>query len=453
MESQSYEAHEFTVLNASLRRETLNGKEYLVAPVTLIQFGVLNGSNGPILYEEKDAKETADAWNGMPLLLNHPQKQGRPTSGRDPEIINRYGLGNVYRVTSNGKLAGEAWFDIEKANSVHPGIIEDIENGRKVEVSTGLGLSLEQREGVHNDRTYLSIARNYRPDHLAVIVDGRGACSVDDGCGVNNKSSEEPVEAPNTRNKEPDMATKTEDKERELIVNQLIDCQNCPYDEDDRDTLNEMDMAMLKKCKEMMGKMSKTENELEEERAIANMARQGFTSNGHHIFVGNEGKWEKKNQAVNTPQEIEEEEPVTNKKVTPKKEQPQTMEDWLSTAPPEVVAAFNNAKTFSDNRKTELIEQITNSRFNTFTPEELQTYDLEDVVANGCRIPGLQTIADRIQDQEDQQPVRAPSYIGAAVGNQETLRARRVSVPEPMPNPEDMWGQIYNEHGQTLNRV
>jgi hypothetical protein len=37
----------------------------------------------------------------------------------------------------------------------------------------------------HLGRPYNFVARNYRPDHLAILPDQRGACSIEDGCGLN----------------------------------------------------------------------------------------------------------------------------------------------------------------------------------------------------------------------------------------------------------------------------
>ena len=42
------------LVNASVRRESLHGRSYLVAPTTLIVPGVLNGSMGPLYYPPED---------------------------------------------------------------------------------------------------------------------------------------------------------------------------------------------------------------------------------------------------------------------------------------------------------------------------------------------------------------------------------------------------------------
>jgi len=43
---------------------------------------------------------------------------------------------------------------------------------------------MEEVEGDWNEEHYIAIAHNHRPDHLALLPGGRGACSVEDGCGI-----------------------------------------------------------------------------------------------------------------------------------------------------------------------------------------------------------------------------------------------------------------------------
>jgi hypothetical protein len=66
-----------------VREVVLHGREWLVAPLTLIVPGVLNGSNGPLLYPREEVARDPQAWNGMPLVVYHPtDKLGNNVSGR-----------------------------------------------------------------------------------------------------------------------------------------------------------------------------------------------------------------------------------------------------------------------------------------------------------------------------------------------------------------------------------
>lgn len=171
-------------LSGQVRRETLHGKEFLVAPLSMIVPGVLPGSKGPLLYPEDEVRKNPSAWNNIPIVVNHPMKDGIPVEARSPDILERYQIGTVFNARYNGKLTAEGWFDVERTRKVNTGVYDMLLNGRPIELSTGLYTDNEPFEGVHNGREYKFIARNYRPDHLAILLTSKGACSIKDGCGV-----------------------------------------------------------------------------------------------------------------------------------------------------------------------------------------------------------------------------------------------------------------------------
>ena len=179
------------------RRETLNGKDFIVASATLLMPQVLTGSQGPLLYPADEISKDPATWNGMPLVLRHPVRNGSAVSGRHPRILEQQGLGHVYEASvENGKLTAEAWFDIDAVKRVDNDLDDEhkilprLESGKPIELSTGLFTSNEPKEGTHDGKRYTHIARNYRPDHLAVLPDQTGACSVKDGCGINVNEAE-----------------------------------------------------------------------------------------------------------------------------------------------------------------------------------------------------------------------------------------------------------------------
>lgn len=168
------------------RRERVDGRDYIVAPVSMVVTGVLPGSQGSLYYPPDEITRSVDAWNGMPVVMNHPYEMGSPVSARHPRILSKQGVGHIYNSGyKNNKLRAEAWIDIEKANRVDPNLVGNIERGNRIEVSTGLFTDNEPRTGVYNGRQFTHVARNYRPDHLAILPNERGACSNDDGCGIN----------------------------------------------------------------------------------------------------------------------------------------------------------------------------------------------------------------------------------------------------------------------------
>jgi hypothetical protein len=179
-------------LAGKARRASLDGRPHLAVDMVLIVPGVLNGSRGPLLYPPEELRKDPSAWNAMPLVVNHPSVNGSPVSARRPEVLEKSGVGTVFgaRVDDGGRLVAEGWFDTEKTRRVEPGVLASLEAGRPVELSTGLFLDDEPApEGaVFNapggPRPYVAVARNLKPDHLAVLPGAKGACSIADGCGV-----------------------------------------------------------------------------------------------------------------------------------------------------------------------------------------------------------------------------------------------------------------------------
>lgn len=168
-----------------VRREMLEGEDHLVVPTVMIVEGVLTGNNGPILYPNEENEKSVSSWNHMPIVVYHPKHAGKPVSARQPEVLNSRKVGLVLETTnSDGKLKNESWLNISRLKSVDKRILDKIENKEKVEVSTGLTATVEKREGVFNDKKYTGVARDYQPDHLAILPDQIGACSVADGAGL-----------------------------------------------------------------------------------------------------------------------------------------------------------------------------------------------------------------------------------------------------------------------------
>lgn len=163
-------------------------KWWLVAPLTTIPAdGILNGSKGPGFYPSAETMAAVKAWDGMPLTAYHPMdEQGRHTSARADGVLDRQGIGVVRDSVWNGKLQHKGWFDEERTKKVNPLIYTNLKNGIPIETSTGLYTDNVDapRGSNHRGRPYTWIARNHRPDHIAVLPDQVGACSINDGCGV-----------------------------------------------------------------------------------------------------------------------------------------------------------------------------------------------------------------------------------------------------------------------------
>lgn len=182
------------IATGSIRRETLNGREYIVAPISLIVPGVLVGNKGPLLYPPDEVSKNPSAWDGHPIVVNHPIINGRPVSAHDERVKPNW-IGFLKNTVYNGKLRAEGWFDVERTRAADMRVLNALNSGMPLESSTGLiTKNTPVNNGEHNGVRYTAIARNYRPDHLAVLPDHVGACSIKDGCGVLVNQEGEPVE-------------------------------------------------------------------------------------------------------------------------------------------------------------------------------------------------------------------------------------------------------------------
>lgn len=174
----------------TIRREQHQGRAHIVVPVVMLVEGVLNGSHGPLLHEESEFGKYPEAWNGIPVVVYHPKRNGQNVSANIPEVIEKEIVGRTYNTMSEGKkLKAEAWLDEERLRTISPVAMQAILEQVPLDVSVGVFNDEEGDPGEYarEDGTMLSyeaIAKNHRPDHLALLPGGKGACSWEDGCGI-----------------------------------------------------------------------------------------------------------------------------------------------------------------------------------------------------------------------------------------------------------------------------
>lgn len=162
----------------------LEGREHYVCPVVMAVEGVLNGSNGALFYPADELRKSVSQWNGRPVVIFHPDMYVSSLAG-NPAIFNKQKVGTLFNAKfEKNALKAEAWLDPERLKTVDKRVLEAIQNKQMVEVSTGVIVELEEKSGTFNARSYIAIARNYKPDHLALLPDKIGASSIADGAGL-----------------------------------------------------------------------------------------------------------------------------------------------------------------------------------------------------------------------------------------------------------------------------
>lgn len=170
------------------------GEKHLVVPVVMMVEGVHNGSHGPLFHPATELGKFPEVWNGIPVIVRHPQKNGMYVSANSPDIVDEQVIGRVYNTRmEDGKLKADVWINENKAIKVYPEILGYLHSGKPIDVSVGVFTEDELTPGEWNGEQYIGIAKNHRPDHLALLPNEKGACSLEDGCGlgINKKGGDE----------------------------------------------------------------------------------------------------------------------------------------------------------------------------------------------------------------------------------------------------------------------
>jgi hypothetical protein len=168
------------------------GEKHLVVPVVMMVEGVHAGSHGPLYHPAEELGKIPESWNGIPVVVYHPEdERGFYVSANSPELVDERVIGRVYNTRfEDGKLKAEAWINENRAAQVAPEILKLLREGKAVDVSVGVFTDDDMIPGEWKNEKYIGVARNHRPDHLAILPNERGACSLEDGCGLGVNENE-----------------------------------------------------------------------------------------------------------------------------------------------------------------------------------------------------------------------------------------------------------------------
>jgi len=184
-EKQQMDVYFQTTTAYTVRKEIFDGKDYLVVPVIMMVEGVHHGSHGAVLHTAEELGKFPASWDGIPVTLGHPKVDGQYVSANTPEILKDWAIGTIFNTRMDGKdLKAEAWIDETKLIAFSPKTATRINNGEIIEVSIGVFSDEDIIEGFYGIEQYSAIAKNHRPNHLALLPDEVGACSIMDGCGL-----------------------------------------------------------------------------------------------------------------------------------------------------------------------------------------------------------------------------------------------------------------------------
>ena len=171
------------------------GREHLVVPVIALMDGVIHAVNAatPERVTIEGLTKAAASWNGRPVVLGHPTRNGRQCSANDPAILESHGIGTIFNSHVEGmKLLMEAWIDVAKATAVKgAAFVQSMRNAEPCEVSVGAFVTTDSVPGVHSlsGKSYKGSWLETIGDHLAMLPGGRGACSIEMGCGAHRAAT------------------------------------------------------------------------------------------------------------------------------------------------------------------------------------------------------------------------------------------------------------------------
>lgn len=447
-----------------------NGVRYWVTPVVMLREGVHNGTKGPLFYPSEVLENEAEIWEDVPITVNHT-----PSNKRASELPDTH-VGKVKNSRFEyPKLKAEAWLREDKLKASNGSILGAIMNGTSMEVSTGLVPKIEKKKGVWNTESYIGKLTSMGvPDHLALLPDKIGACSVADGCGLTmNQLSDDSTRSQLRSSLDERFGDKLvfladTFSADGLVVFELID------------KIEDTSMGLFKLNFSVSDNVVELSDDSPEEVVLVREYRTidgevlGNASDRSENMAGNEQKgpvdllieneesqWteddreflegldeEKLTKIVGNSEEEEGENPTKNQKkkakpsskkattqnkeacgkcsheeeienaakrgakgIEPKTSEQQTLDEYVNNAPPEIQDFLSDAMGSLQEQRDDLIETITNNEENEFSEDEL----------NNMKTPQLRKLAKIAKKKEAEEgqesaPVanRATRFTGAS---------------------------------------
>lgn len=174
------------LFSMGFRMESKSGTDFLVVPGVPLREQVMK----TYLVPADEIIRSVRSWNGTPITISHPTRNNGSANVPDPDVAI---IGRFYNAAwdpSKRHMKGEYWINVTEAMKYVEGqaIIEGIKQNKTIETSTGYFADDLDQTGNFAGRDYLSIHKNLLADHIAILPNQIGACSIKDGCGVNRNS-------------------------------------------------------------------------------------------------------------------------------------------------------------------------------------------------------------------------------------------------------------------------
>ena len=391
------------------RYAMLEGRQHIVVPAASMAEGVWEGTAGKILYLENEHQESVASWDHRPVVIYHPELDGKPVKAANPEVLNNQKVGLTLNTVFDSKLRHEIWLDVERLDAICPQVHQNILNGKLTEVSTGMGMQLEQVSGVWNNETYDGIARKIVPDHLAILPDRKGAYSVAAGAGllqtnqqkVSNGSDLEELVTFNEKEGYSVMAMTREQLVAVLVANGFSQ-------EEDSEILTKWSVKKLATIAAPY-----INNNAAGDATVAVAPAKGSDTVANNSTV-----------TVTPPTPAPAPAPAALNL---------TSDQWMAACPAELRPVFNEALTSREKIRTELITKIVANAKNVLPAEKLKTLPLD--VLQGMAAVAVETPLP----VNNTSPFDGYNFAGAAIADPIIANAASGFDEEPLPAPGDFF--------------
>jgi hypothetical protein len=423
--------------STAIRTVKVDGKEYIVAPGTLMVEGSHPGTAGPVNYSSKLLKSKPERWNNKPIVLNHPQDADGTYVPFDSDPSFKDGeVGFVNNSVYKGKLRTEYWYDVEKSNKVDARIVKNLKAGTPMGTSIGLADAKVNKFRTGKDRkgvAYKGEVTDYTADHVALLLDKKPACDIEHGCGclVNCECGEGKTEIVANEQSFSRIRSQLDNliyqkygysayKDNELF--QLGYTVNVDTVElsDEKPVAVKWVTEYRTLTGEFVGNCaSATLVEIKKENPEMDKTQRIVAIIANGQFTEADRPWlEKQDEAVLaklTPKTVQAAQvvpvvnnatltPTTPIPVVPVVNQPESLESYIAKAPPALQSAMRRMVNNENSQKAQVVANIMASPGNTFSQETLLAQPLET-------LQGLERLA---LGSINTQQVIANNYMGLA---------------------------------------
>jgi len=367
-----------------IRRETMDGKQYMVVPVTALMEGVIHAVNAPHpeFVPLTTLQKAAASFNGRPVMLGHPVKNGRQCSANDPEILNQSSLGIIFNSRVEGiKLLMDTWLEEERVKKLAPGMYDRLLAEKLEEVSVGAYVQTGDQAGEHFGKQYKAPWLGMVGDHLAYLPNGRGACSIEMGCGAHRAAAmrmcEDTMEL-EILNENLKQQYDMQKKVREILGSKKV-----------KKLRNNSEFRAACSCKEGKGNMTPDEKAEVIAALIAHDYSDFKDDDVTALEALPEGRLEELRAAADKREEDAEakkkletdnrqlsarvkvvEEKLRTAEATP------TEEEWLKRAPDSIRTLLEAQKIEIEEKRTELVNHLRTAQ-SEFTEDDLKAMDMK----------------------------------------------------------------------------